>query len=140
MPRTLANCNGLSLEVKEPILLTQNQLANLILEDCHKRTLHSGTRATLIHLRTQFSTPRGSCFTQKILRNCNTCRLIGSKSYRYPDKPALPSYRKILAPTFSAVGIGYTGKSFSNPTTQNNPKPTMQFSPAASRVQDTWNL
>ena len=49
----LGNCNDLSLEEKEPILLTHNHLAKLFVEDCYKRTLHSETRATLIPLRTQ---------------------------------------------------------------------------------------
>ena len=108
----LGICNDLSLEEKEPILLTQDHLAKLIVEDCHKRTLPSGTRATLMHLRTQFWIPRGKSFTQKIFRNCNTCRRIDSKCYRYTDQPALPRYRINTAPPFSAVGIDHTGHLF----------------------------
>ena len=108
----LANCNDLSLEEKEPILLTQDHLGKLIVEDCHKSILHSGTRTTLLHLRTQFWIPRGRSFTKKILRNCNTCRRIDRKSYRYQDQPALPSYRINSAPPSSAVGIDYTGHLF----------------------------
>ena len=87
-------------------------MTKLIVDDCHMRTLHSGTRATLIHLRTQFWIPRGRSFTQNILRNCNTCRRIDSKSYRYPHQPALPSYRINSAPPLSAVGIDYTRQLF----------------------------
>ena len=107
----LANCNDLSLDEKKPIQLTQDHLAKLIVEDCHKRTLHSRTRATLIHLRTQFCIPRGRSFTQKILGNCKTCRRMAAK-VSYPDQPALPSYRINSAPPFSAVGIDYTGHLF----------------------------
>ena len=82
------------------------------MEGCPKRTLHSGTKETSRHLRTQFGYPGGRIFTQKVPRNCNTCRRIDSKSYRYPDQPALPSYRINSAPPFSAVGIDYTGHFF----------------------------
>ena len=111
MPRTFGNCNDLSQEEKEPILLTRDYLTKLIVEDYHKRTLHSGTRATLIQIRTQFWIPRGS-FTQKIFRKYITCRRIDSKSYRYPDQPALPSWSINSAPPSSAVGIDYTGHLF----------------------------
>ena len=89
----MRNCNDLSLKEKEPILLTHDHLAHLILEDCHKRILQSGTRAPLIQLRTQFWEPREKNFTQKILRHLKTCCRGDSKSYRYPYQPALPSYR-----------------------------------------------
>ena len=108
----MGNCNGPSQKEKEPILLTQDHLAKLIVEDCHKRILHFGTRVTLIQLRAQFWIPKGRSFIQKILRKCNTSRRIDSKSYRDPDQPALPSYRINSAPTFSAVGIDYTGRLF----------------------------
>ena len=99
----LGKCNNLSIEEKDPILLSHNHLAKLIVEDCHKRTLHSGTRVILIHSRTQLWIHSGRSFTQKILMHCNTCRCIDSKSYRYLDELALPSYRINSAPPFSTV-------------------------------------
>ena len=108
----MGNCNCLSQEEKEPILLTQDHLAKLIVEDCHKWTPHSGASATLIQMRTQIWIPRERSFIQKFLRKCNTCICINSKSYRYSDQPALPSYRINSAPPFSAVGYDYRGHLF----------------------------
>ena len=64
----LGNYNHLS-EKKEPILLTQDHLTKLIVENCYKRTLHSGTRATLIQLRTQFWIPRGKFSSRRFSEN-----------------------------------------------------------------------
>ena len=65
--------------------MTQDHLIKLVVEDDHRRTSHSGTRATFKHLRTQFGLPRGKIFTKKTLKKCNTCRCRDCKSYKYPD-------------------------------------------------------
>ena len=127
----MINCNDPSLDEKEPILRTQGHLTKLIVEDCHKRTLHSGTRATLIHLRTVLDTPRVRSFTRKIIRKCNSCCRIDSKSYRYPRQSALPSYRINTAPPFSVVGNDYTGHLFVKSNTEEQTKAYIVVSPAA---------
>ena len=114
-PQGLLRCKGrlgnsleLSLEEREPILLAQDDLAKLIVQDCHIRSLHSGVRSTLVLLRNQFWLPNGRKFVTNFVRKCVPCKKVSAKPYCYPDPPALPTYRVISGNPFSAVGIDYT--------------------------------
>ena len=57
----LLRCNGglqnasIPFDVKCPILFpADHHLTVLIIEDCHKRTLHNGVKETLTELRSRF--------------------------------------------------------------------------------------
>ena len=105
----LGNSLDFSLEEREPILLAQDDLAKLIVQDCHIRSLHSGVRSTLVLLRNQFWLPNGRKFVSNFVRKCVLCKQVSAKLYCYPDPPALPTCRVNSGNPFSTVGIDYTG-------------------------------
>ncbi len=108
----MTNCEGMTHAQRNPILLSNDIFALLVVYDCHKRSLHSGTRATLARMRWNFWIPRGRRFVKSVLRKCVTCKKVCGRPYTYPDPPALPEYRINMAPPFSATGIDYTGHVF----------------------------
>ena len=103
-PQGLLSCKGrlgnsldLSLEEREPILLAPDDLAKLIVQDCHIRSLHSGVLSTLVLLRNQFWLPNGRKIVSNFVRKCVPCKKVSAKPYCYPDPPALPTYRVKVA-------------------------------------------
>ena len=64
----------LSLDEKHPLILpSDSRLSELIVKDCHARSLHGGVQLTLCTLRHQFWIVKVRQKVKSIIRNCHTC-------------------------------------------------------------------
>ena len=95
---------------KFPILLpTNDKITNMIIEDAHRRNLHSGEGSTITLLRQTFWIPQIRQKVKSILRKCVTCKKATGHSYRAPETPPLPKDRLREAPPFTVTGVDFTG-------------------------------
>ena len=79
----LLRCGGrvahadIQYETKHPVLLdSTHRITTLIVEECHRRVQHNGTKDTLTELRSRFWLVKGRQFIRKIIHRCTTCRRI----------------------------------------------------------------
>ena len=73
--------SDLSDEARNPIILPKEHgLTKLIVEQCHRKFLHSGLRATSAELRARFWVPKGRQVVKKIIRSCVTCKKSESRA------------------------------------------------------------
>jgi transposase InsO family protein len=95
---------------KFPILLPPNEhFTMLVVNDTHKRTLHSGLNHTLTAVRQRFWIPTGRQYVKKLLHRCVTCRKVLGRPYEAPDPPPLPACRLTDSPPFTVTGVDFTG-------------------------------
>lgn len=93
-----------------PILLpTKDKLTNLIIQDIHKKLLHSGISHTLSQTRYKYWIPRGRATVRSVLRTCVTCRRFEGGSYTTPPMASLPRKRVSESTPFSKAGLDYLG-------------------------------
>ena len=100
----------LPFAARHPALLTKDHfLSVLLVRRAHERVPHSGVKATLAELRSQFWIVRGRNFIRQILGRCTICRRHGGGPYRAPKPPPLPSFRVDEAPPFTYTGVDFAG-------------------------------
>ena len=99
----------LPYSVEHPIILNRKHfLINLIVLDAYERIKYN-ERQTLAELREEFWMPTGKSFMKQVSRSCMICRKFNASPYSYPKIPDLPPERLDDQPSFSGVGIDYTG-------------------------------
>ena len=115
----LLRCKGrlehsdLEPESQQPIIIPRDhKLTKLIIEECHRKTQHSGIRATLGELRSRFWVPKGRQAVKKVLTECVTCKKAQGKPFKSPPVAALPDFRVRESTPFSKVGIDFAGPLF----------------------------
>ena len=81
----LLNSN-LPSETIHPILLPRDHhITDLIIQDCHNRVMHNGTKETLLQLRSCFFwVIKGRQLVKKLIRKCVICEKIQGQSYVSP--------------------------------------------------------
>ena len=105
--------SDLGFEGRQPILLPRkHRLTTLIIEDCHRKTYHSGLRATLAELRSRYWVPRGRQTVKKVIRDCLVCKRVQGKSFAAQPVADLPEFRVKQDEPFSKVGIDFAGPLF----------------------------
>ena len=96
-----------------PIYLPKdNPVVNLIIEDAHRRVMHSGVEDALAAIRVKFWINKGRQYFRKILYRCNICRRHTGPHYKLPVSPHLPSYHVEIKRAFFIVGTDYAGPLF----------------------------
>lgn len=106
-------CSDLEPESQQPIILPKDdKLTKLAIEECHRKTKHSGIRATLGELRSRFWVPKGRQAVKKVLKECVTCMKAQGKPFKSPPVAALPDFRVRQSTPFSKVGIDFAGPLF----------------------------
>lgn len=64
----------LSVDEWHPMIaLSSSWMTRLLVESCHRRTLHGGAQLTLGLLRLRFWVPRGWAVVKQMLHRCVTC-------------------------------------------------------------------
>ncbi len=100
----------LQKDSKTPMFLkSDNHYAKLLIEDCHSRLFHNGTRETLNLLREKYWILRGKEKTKNILRHCVLCKKIEGLSYKPVFSTNLPEFRVDDSPPFTHTGIDFAG-------------------------------
>ena len=103
----------LPFSTKFPVLLPPNHhFTTLVVNDAHKRSLHSGLNHTLTHVRQHYWIPKARQFIKKLLRCCVTCRKVNCQPYKAPDPPPLPALRLVDSNPFTVTGVDFTGAVF----------------------------
>ena len=109
----LLRCQGrrlFSVDAQCPALLPRHHwFTDLVIRDCHHRTLHAGVEHTLSRLRTAFWIPKGRATVKAALTQCVTCRRYQGPSFALPSMPPLPKERVTQSDPFTFVGIDYFG-------------------------------
>ena len=97
-------------EAKYPRLVPQeSHLADLIVRNSHRLTLHGGTNQVMAHIRQRFWIPACRNLVRKTLMNCVTCSRFTSKP-SYPLMGDLPKQRvDIPKRAFQDVGLDFAG-------------------------------
>ena len=81
----------------------------LVIEDHHRRVLHSGVAQTLAQVRHEYWIPRGHAIVKKVLKNCRICRRVEGKPFLMPKMPPLPTERVARSLPFEYTGLDYLG-------------------------------
>ena len=102
--------SDLEFDARRPVILPRDHaLSIMLIEECHKKVLHSGVRATLAELRSRYWIPKGRQCVKKVLSKCVICKKQEGKAYSAPQTAALPDFRVREAPAFSKVGVDFAG-------------------------------
>ncbi|XP_011878479.1 PREDICTED: uncharacterized protein LOC105567860 [Vollenhovia emeryi] len=88
-----------------------SHLTRLLVEACHRRTLHGGTQLTLGMIRLRFWVPQGRSVVKQWLHRCVTCTRWRAATPQ-PPMGDLPRERVTPARPFLRTGIDYAGPIF----------------------------
>ena len=99
--------------MKFPLLLPRRHpLTNLIIQESHEKTNHSGLQSTVTLLRHHFWITSIRQAVKTILRKCVTCKRISGQPYQTPLIAPLPADRVDPSPPFTVTGVDFTGELF----------------------------
>ncbi|XP_071643002.1 uncharacterized protein [Temnothorax longispinosus] len=99
----------LAYDARHPVILPgPSRLTRLIVEACHRRTLHGGVQTTLGALRQEYWVPRGRTLVKGCIRRCVTCVRWRAASPQ-PLMGSLPGPRVTPARPFLNTGVDYAG-------------------------------
>lgn len=77
-----------------PILLPKNDmLTSLIVQNTHRKLLHSGVSQTLSRIRYTYWIPQRRAIVRTVLRNCLVCRKQEGGPYKMPTLAPYPKSR-----------------------------------------------
>ena len=108
--RTRINKASVVESGKQPILLpTNNYFSELVVQDCHQRIFHNGTRETLNLLRQSYWLPKGREIVKKLVRRCFLCRKLEGLPFKTIFCPDLPPCRVDEGPPFVNTGVDFAG-------------------------------
>ena len=93
-----------------PILLPKNDmLTSLIVQNTHRKLLHSGVSQTLSRIRYTYWIPQGHAIVRTVLQNCLVCRKQEGGPYKMPSLAPYPKSRLQESVPFSTTGLDYLG-------------------------------
>jgi hypothetical protein len=92
------------------VLLPKNHhFTNLVIQEVHHQTSHSGINQTLSSLREQFWIIRGREIVKKNVRRCVVCKRNEGRPYNPQVQPDLLSFIVDEAPPFAHTGLDFLG-------------------------------
>ncbi|XP_069968405.1 uncharacterized protein [Bactrocera oleae] len=95
-------------DTKHPIILTNCELANLIIQEAHKITLHGGINLMRTHIRKEYWIIRIKSQLKQYVRKCVRC-IRYSQEVMTQLMGNLPSCRVIPSHPFYNTGVDYAG-------------------------------
>ncbi|XP_029171355.1 uncharacterized protein LOC114940771 [Nylanderia fulva] len=90
------------------IIPAASWLTRLVIDSCHRRTLHGGVQLTLGLLRLRFWVPRGRTAVKQQLHRCVTCTRWRAATPQ-PQMGNLPRDRVTPTRPFLSTGVDYAG-------------------------------
>ncbi|XP_078334132.1 uncharacterized protein LOC144625796 [Crassostrea virginica] len=95
---------------RAPILLPKkNHVTDLLIDSCHRKSLHFGVSQTLSMVRQTYWIPQGRAEVRRVLRKCIICKRHEGGPYRMPLMPPLPRKRENESSPFTYTGVDYFG-------------------------------
>jgi hypothetical protein len=91
------------------LLPKSHYFSQLVLHQCHDRSLHAGKEQTIIEVRKEYWVPSVRTEVAKLIRRCIECQKWLSKPYKLPIMPELPEARVKPQPAFTSTGVDYFG-------------------------------
>ncbi|XP_011689310.1 PREDICTED: uncharacterized protein LOC105450902 [Wasmannia auropunctata] len=99
----------LSRDERHPLILPRDShLTTLLVDSCHRRTLHGGVQLTLGLLRQRFWVPGGRATVRRCIHRCPTCVRWRAAAPR-PLMGDLPPPRVRASRPFTHTGVDYAG-------------------------------
>ncbi|XP_029163408.1 uncharacterized protein LOC114934860 [Nylanderia fulva] len=99
----------LPLDERHPMIIpAASWLTRLVIDSCHRRTLHGGVQLTLGLLRLRFWVPRGRTTVKQQLHRCVTCTRWRAATPQ-PPMGNLPRDRVTPTRPFLSTGLDYAG-------------------------------
>lgn len=95
-------------EMKHPLIIPNNRLAELIIDQAHETTFHGGAKLTISFIRQKYWLLGGNRIIKKRLRLCVTCKRQNPKRAAQMMGDLPPSRVNPSRPFFH-TGIDYTG-------------------------------
>ncbi|XP_071582222.1 uncharacterized protein [Temnothorax nylanderi] len=96
-------------DARHPLIApTSSWLTRLLVESCHRRTLHGGVQLTLGTLRLRHWIPRGRAVVKQLLHRCVICTRWRAAPPQ-PPMGSLPRARVIPSRPFQRTGVDYAG-------------------------------
>ena len=94
---------------KHPIILPYHSyLVMLIIEDIHRKQLHSGINHTLIAVRDRFWVLKGRSLVRRVVKSCLVCRKYSPVRLQVQMAP-IPRDRITRSHPFQVCGVDFTG-------------------------------
>ncbi|XP_025266081.1 uncharacterized protein LOC112638468 [Camponotus floridanus] len=102
----------LSHDERHPIIIPpESRLTHLMVDSCHRRTLHGGVQLTLGLLRQRVWILRGRAVVKRVIHRCVTCTRWKAAAPQ-PMMGNLPRERVTPARPFLRTGVDYAGPIF----------------------------
>ncbi|XP_029167446.1 uncharacterized protein LOC114937947 [Nylanderia fulva] len=101
----------LPYDEKHPVIVPASWMTRLLIESCHRRSLHGGVQMTLGLLRHRFWVPRGRTVIKQQLHRCVTCTRWRAATPQ-PPMGNLPRDRVTPTRPFLSTGLDYAGPIF----------------------------
>ena len=93
-----------------PILLDKTHyITTLIIRRAHERVKHSGVKATLTELRSQYWIIKGRSIVRQVIKRCTVCKRYEGPSCEAPPPPPLSLLRVKEVPPFAHTGVDFAG-------------------------------
>lgn len=96
---------------QHPIILPKDQVTRTLIRHFHKIGMHSGPQHTLTLLRERYWVVHGRNFVKQLLSKCVACVRFSKQTVTQLMAP-LPPERCTQTPTFTHVGVDYTGPTY----------------------------
>ena len=101
--------SNLTEEEKHPVILPhQSHIVRLLVEDTHRKQMHSGINHTLVALREKYWVTHARNLVKSVVKSCLICSMYMPKRLTAP-LPPLPEDRVTENTPFSIVGVDFTG-------------------------------
>ena len=105
----ILRCDGRIPNYNPIFLPRSHQLVKLIIQACHRKTLHGGVSLTMSKVREKFWVQKLRSIVKKIVHNCNLCKRFRVKPLSAPTKSMLPEFRGELKDPFLVTGVDFAG-------------------------------
>lgn len=105
----LFECRG-RIQGHYPLYLPQKSLlAEKIVMEAHKRTLHGGVSLSMAEVRREYWIPRLRQLTKRIRHKCHGCKRHRAIAFAEPPPGLIPKDRVEGTKTFEVIGVDYAG-------------------------------